>query len=288
MSDHMKSAKLGKAKLTFAMSSTASLTVQTVVHPLRPRILEVRRSERIGPRMQRIVLGGAELGEFPFPAFAPADHVKIVVPDAEGRIPMPTVEDDRLVRPSGAAAILRDYTVRSYDADAGELVLDFVRHDHGPGGRWGMTARPGDRIGVLGPRGSHLYPRDYERYVLIADESALPAVGRWLDEPELRGDVIVIAAAQSVDEYPLPARPGSRVEWIIGGLGDERGERIAVAAAAERLDAGTFVWAAAEAQTLKPLRRMLKESPLNRDQWDIDGYWKQGIAGLDHHLPDDD
>src|SRR5699024_1577675 len=128
----------------------------------------------IGPRMRRITLGGDDLeADFPAPPFAAPDHVKLVVPDpVTGDVPLPRIVDDRIQRVDGPAPILRDYTVRRVDAE--HLTLDFVLHDHGPAGRWAGTARVGDRLGVLGPRGSHLYPDDYARYVLVADETALP------------------------------------------------------------------------------------------------------------------
>ena len=51
----------------------------------------------------------------------------------------------------------------------------------------------------------------------------------------------------------------------------------------------TFVWAAGEADSLVPLRRALRQRGLARAQYDIDGYWRTGVANLDHHaVPDDD
>ncbi|UOE43232.1 MULTISPECIES: siderophore-interacting protein [Agromyces] len=265
----------------------ASRAVQTVMHPLRARLLEVAATERIGPRMQRITLAGDQLDAFPFPAFAAGDHVKLVLPDpVTGRIPLPGVRDDRLAMPGDADPILRDYTVRAYSADG--LVLDFVRHDHGPAGRWAIAAKVGDPIGVLGPRGSHLYPRDYARYVLVADETALPAVGRWLDEPGWTAEVEVFALAAEAGEYPLPVRPRTRVHWLEHPIGPNRADVLAeVAGLIADLD-DTFVWAAGEAGSLKPFRRALRAAGVPREASDIDGYWKLGTAGLDHHLPDED
>ncbi|MCC2031529.1 siderophore-interacting protein [Microbacterium allomyrinae] len=270
------------------MDIASPRNVQTVMHPLRARLLQVVSSERIGPRMQRISLGGADLsGGFPAPEFAPADHVKLVIPDAvTGEIPLPVIEDDRLTRGAGPRPVLRDYTVR--EVDDSRLVVDFVLHDHGPAGRWAINASVGDPIGVLGPRGSHIYPRDYARYVLIADETALPAVGRWLDEPGLTAAVDVFALVQSRDEYPLPERSDARVHWIEEPVGPARAAAITAAAAGISATDDVFVWAAGEADTLKPLRRALRDRGFPRDQFDIDGYWRSGVAGLDHHLLDED
>ncbi|WEG08243.1 siderophore-interacting protein [Microbacterium horticulturae] len=270
------------------MSSTSThAPVTTVMHPLRSRLLTVTAIDDIGPRMRRVVLGGEDLeADFPAPPFAAPDHVKIVVPDpVTGEIPLPPIVDDRLGRTPGAEPIFRDYTVRRVDAE--HLVLDFVLHDHGPAGRWVGAARVGDPLGVLGPRGSHLYPSDYERYVLVADETALPAVGRWLDEPDWDAEVTVLAVVGGVDEYPLAPRARSTVQWQVLPA-SERPAALAAAAALVADDTDAFLWAAGEADSLKPLRRALRERGVDRARYDIDGYWRRGVAGLDHHVADDD
>src|SRR5207245_1572911 len=48
--------------------------------------------------------------------------------------------------------------------------------------------------------------------------------------------------------------------------------------------ADTFVWAAGEATALVPVRRHLKqEAGLPKEHLSLHGYWKAGVAGLDHH-----
>lgn len=267
---------------------TNDLEITTVMHPLRARTLDVLALEDIGPRYRRLVLGGPQLeADFPFPAHSATDHVKVLVPDADGGLTVPEVRDDRVVRGEGVFPVARDYTVRAFD-DRG-LVVDFVLHDHGLAGRWAGTARVGDRVGVLGPRGSHRYPQGYDRYLLVADETALPAVGRWLDEhgttPGHR-TIDVVALAQSADEYPLPDVPGATVRWVVAPLGASRTD-VLTAAVRDRLSPGTFVWAAGESTQLKPLRRLLRDR-LERAQYDVDGYWRTGVANLDHHESDDD
>ncbi|WP_159573731.1 siderophore-interacting protein [Curtobacterium sp. 18060] len=264
------------------------LEITTVMHPLRARTLEVLAVEDIGPRYRRLVLGGPDLEpDFPFPANAATDHVKVLVPDADGVVTVPEIRDDRVVRGEGVFPVARDYTVRAFDERG--LVVDFVLHDHGLAGRWAGTARVGDRLGVLGPRGSHRYPQGYDRYLLVADETALPAVGRWLDaHATTPGDrsIDVVAVVQSVDEYPLPNVPGATVHWAVAPLGAGRADALA-AAVRDRIAPGAFVWAAGESTQLKPLRRLLRER-LERHQYDVDGYWRAGVVNLDHHESDDD
>lgn len=270
------------------MPAIPSLATRVIMHDVRVRVLQVVSSERLGPRMQRITLGGDQLEPtFPAPAFAAADHVKIVLPDDSGAVPVPGLSDDgRLVRLQEIPTPVRDYTVRSAGPDG--IVLDFVLHEHGPAGNWAAEALPGMPLGVLGPRGSHIYPDGYSHYVLIADETALPAVGRWLDEPGWTADVDVHAFVQSVDEYPLPHRGSTRVVHHVHPLGAARTAALEHLGHDLELSDDSYVWAAGEADSLKPLRRALKARGLHRDRYEVDGYWRQGTANLDHHIADDD
>ncbi len=264
--------------------------IETVRHDLGVRLLHVIESERIGPRMQRVILNGEDLdATFPFPARAATDHAKIVLPDpATGIVTLPRRElDGTGLRLRELPNPVRDYTVRRLD-DRG-LTIDFVLHTHGPAGRWARSALPGMPLGVLGPRGSHLYPTGYERYVLIGDETALPALGRWLDDPTWTEPMEVHVLAASTDEYPLPARPRTDVVWHVSPEPTARTEAVAELAAELSLSDDTFLWAAGEADSLVPLRRSLRQRGVARTQYDIDGYWRTGVANLDHHaVPDDD
>lgn len=266
--------------------------VNTVQHPLAPRLLTVARVEELSPLMRRVVLTGERAGTVPFLPFAAGDHVKLSLPDAAGAVRIPRIEDGRPVWDGGRAE-MRDYTVRAIDPDAGELTLDGVVHDHGPAGRWFAAARPGDQIGVLGPRGSRLYPPGYAHYILVGDESSLPALGRWLDEPGLTAHVTVIAAVAIADAYPL-ATPAGTVDHRrhTVPLGADRAallaHDVADALASSPTPGDVFVWAAGEAGVMKAVRRVLREAGQPRHAFHVDGYWREGVANLDHHAVDDD
>ena len=56
---------------------------------------------------------------------------------------------------------------------------------------------------------------------------------------------------------------------------------------AELPDGDGFVWVAGEAVSVRPLRRYLRdELGLARGSVDVDGYWRRGVAGHDHHADD--
>lgn len=105
----------------------------------RFRQLQVLRTERLTPNMQRVVVGGDALEGFD--SRSPDDHVKLFFANAEGEFVLPELTEKGPRYPEGKQpSPARDYTPRFYDADAGELVLEFVLHGDGPATSWAATA----------------------------------------------------------------------------------------------------------------------------------------------------
>ncbi|MGO3151759.1 MAG: siderophore-interacting protein [Galactobacter sp.] len=269
----------------------ARLGVNQVPHLLGARLLTVSKVESIGPQMARVHLTGEprdRVGAIPFLPWAAGDHVKLVIPTEDGEVVIPTVVNER-ANWEETVGSTRDYTIRTVDQITGTLVIDGVLHDHGPAGSWFINAKEGDRVGVMGPRGSHVYPPGYRHYILIGDETALPALGRWLDEPGLNAAVTVITVAEDADAYPFPAPELADVDahHLVLPSGPERGPALA-AELSSTLDASAtpesvFVFAAGEAVMLKDVRRALKTAGHPRHAQHIDGYWRAGTVALDHH-----
>jgi NADPH-dependent ferric siderophore reductase len=264
---------------------TTTREVEMVWHDLTPRLLEVRRVERLTPGMVRVTFGGEQLDGFSYAA--PDDHVKVFFPEPGADLPvMPTLGEDGLEPPPPGSPlpIFRDYTIRYFRAGERELDIDFALHGHGPGASWAEQAKPGQRLGILGPRGSNLVPLTFDWYLLGADETALPALAVWLER--LPGNATVLAFVEVADPaevQPLPTRANARIHWLHRSSGEVLDKAIREAV----LPAGDgYVWVAGEATGLKPIRRHLRGLGLNRDWLEIDGYWKRGVVNLDHH--DDD
>lgn len=246
-------------------------------YPLKSRVLTVLRTENLSPDMRRIFLGGDDLeATLPIGPLAPTDHVKLAIPDAAtGEVALPTFGDVGMNRPEGVA--LREYTIRSFNAERRELAIDFVLHEHGPAGRWASSAAPGDSLGVIGPRGTQLYPTSYDRYLLAADETALPAAERWIEEaPDSATVDLLVLVENAASERELPRHPGLTLTWLHRSAGGDLAA--AVQKAMPSLEASTFVWAAAEAMSLVPIRRYLRELGHDRRSTDVRGYWKTGEA----------
>ncbi|MBK0419132.1 siderophore-interacting protein [Leucobacter sp. CSA1] len=265
-------------------------------HPLAVRTLEVAAVRRVVPAIARITLRGEDLRGFTAPG--PADHVKVFFPRPDGgELIMPLVTEEGIKKPKAGKPLSRDYTPLAF-REAGdhgpELDIDFVLHgDGGPASAWAARARPGDRIGVAGPRGSQLTPTGVTEAILVADETSLPATARWLAAfgPETPVTCLVSVEDPSTAAYleetantvPGSGPAGRIVRWFSGpGRDVEREAALRALAVPE----GGFVFLAGEARALIPLRRYLRrELRLPKQQVSADGYWKRGKADLDHHAP---
>lgn len=245
-------------------------------HPLVFRQLEVRRVETLTPHMRRIVFGGAALRDFV--SAAPDDHVKLFFPNAHGEIVRPTIgPNGPQYEPGVAYSPMRDYTPRHYDAEAQELTIDFVLHGDGPAASWAAQARPGQAIGAGGPRGSLVIAQDFDTYAMFGDETALPAIGRWLEElPAGKRAEVFVEIVGHADRQPLASAAELHLTWL-----ERDGADAATSTGLEQALAGwqppagdTFHWIAAESQRARRLRQMLAERGVTQDCIKATGYWK--------------
>jgi NADPH-dependent ferric siderophore reductase len=249
---------------------------QRLRHDVVLRTLDVLRVERLTPHMQRVVLGGAELRGFH--SASPDDHVKLFFPNRDGRLVLPTPGPDGLDYPAGhEPSPMRDYTPRHHDAGRGELTIDFVLHGDGPASTWAAQAAPGQRLGAGGPRGSFVIADDFDHYVLAGDETALPAIGRWLQEmpPGMRATVLAEIPGAD-DRQPLPTRAGVEIVWLErDGTPADRSGRLELALQGLPAPVGdTFYWIAAESGRTRAMRLWLDQRGIPKDWIKAKGYWK--------------
>ena len=144
--------------------------LQRVRHEVRRRVLTVTNLERLTPHMLRIGFTSPDLHDFA--SAAPDDHIKLFFASADG------------------GTVMRDFTPRAFDTVRGELWIDFALHDTGPATEWAASATIGDTLEIGGPRGSTVVPSDFDWYLLVGDETAVPAMARRVEEldPGLRRD----------------------------------------------------------------------------------------------------
>jgi len=227
--------------------------VERVRHELKRRRLTVTQVERLTPHFRRITFNDESLSDFVSASFD--DHVKVFVDDAR-----------------------RDYTPRSFDNAARELVIEFALHGDGPAAEWAERATPGSTLDIGGPKGSMIVPLDYDWHLLVGDETAFPAVARRLEElPAGAKAIVILQAADAGDRREFASAANVALTWVSS---DAELQSVVKAMA---LPAGAgYAWCAGEAAAMAALRKELvdvKGHPGEAIR--AAAYWKRGAHG--HH-----
>jgi NADPH-dependent ferric siderophore reductase len=257
--------------------------------------LEVARTRRVSPSVQRITFRGARpggLAEFASGGrdqrfklfFARPGQDRALVPVEAG--------DDWYAVWRGMdpdeRAYMRTYTVRAQRREPDEVDVDFAVHAGvGPAGSWALQALAGDRLTALGPSeadnaGIDFRPPPETDWVLLAgDESALPAVAGIL-ERLTAGSVVRawIEIGHGEDVQDLRTRADAEITWLVRGSGP----RLPDAISAARLPEGRpYAWIAGEATEVRTLRRTLVAAGpegrgFDRRRVTFTGYWRCGAT----------
>ncbi|RZT36475.1 siderophore-interacting protein [Cupriavidus agavae] len=273
------------------MTEPRDLTVQRVRHPLRMRLLKVVRTRQVSPQLLRVTLGGDDLADFVSASFD--DHLKVFFPAPGAAQPvLPQVGPDGITFPEGQPRPeARDYTPRRYDAEARELDIEFVLHGDGPASGWAAQAQPGQYLGVGGPRGSFVIPEAFDWHLLIGDDTALPAIGRRVEELGPDARVIVVAEVGDASaRIPLATGGRAEVHWVYRG-GQPEGSQLLPALRTLTLPGGEgcegYVWAAGEAAAMREVRQYLvAERGIDKKRIRASAYWKHGNAAVHETLDD--
>ncbi|MDB5876974.1 MAG: NADPH-dependent ferric siderophore reductase [Variovorax sp.] len=263
-------------------------TPQRLRHTLRFRALDVVAVQRITPHLVRVTLGGDALEGFNSPGFD--DHAKIFFPDeTTGALTLPTTGPDGPIWPEGVKPTMRDYTPRRFDAEARTLEIDFALHVAGPATRWAEQAKPGQQLGVGGPRGSFIVPTDFDCHLLIGDDTALPAIFRRLGELPAGARAVVLAEVDGPEDHvELPSAADVEVIWVhrqdgargtsTGSVRTGVGMPLLDALRNTRLPTGDFhAWIGCESAAAKALRAHLIDECGANPKWiRASGYWRRG------------
>ena len=260
-----------------------------VRHELKFRRARVEAVEQLTPVLKRIVLTGDELEGFFSPGFD--DHVKIFPAPRGERLVLPTLGPDGPVY-AEPKPVARDYTPRAFDAANRRLTIDFAVGHGGPATAWAEDARPGDELGLGGPRGSFLIPTSFAEHLLIGDEAAIPAIARRLEELPATARAIVCIEVNDVGgELDLSSPANVEVVWVHrngGPRGRPEALTAAAVAAAKRIDpADAYVWVACESSVARSMRAaLLATRPFNQKWMKVAGYWRLGRAGSHEVIED--
>lgn len=243
-------------------------TTRRVMHELRRRKLTVRESGRVTPDMLRIAFTGDDLRDFT--SLAPDDHIKL------------------FINCEGGAIERRDYTPRRFDAAACTLEIDFALHDAGPATRWAIAAKAGDTLEIGGPKGSRVIEGNPDWWLLIGDETALPAIGRRVEEAPSDATLItVVAVTCTENEQQFDSRAAHVAHWIHrpAARADDPEPFIEALRKLALPRGDGFVWIAAEARVARAVRDFMR-ADLGHPPTAMKaaGYWVMGHADAHEKL----
>jgi NADPH-dependent ferric siderophore reductase len=259
------------------------------VSKTRPARMSVIRTEVVAPSMRRVVLGGAGFDDFirgdeGLPQSWTDKYVKLVFLAEGFDYPEPLdLAELRETMPPEAWPVLRTYTVRSVDADAREVAIDFVVHgDEGIAGPWAAAARPGDVIHLRGPNGGYVPDPSADWHLFVGDEAGLPAIAASLEAlPPGEQAVAFIEVHGAEDEIELTTAAELELHWL------HRGD--VPAGTTTLLDDAVRAWdwrpgraqafIHGESALLKSVRpHVLQDRGVARADVSVSAYWRRGTT----------
>ncbi|WP_243232749.1 siderophore-interacting protein [Microbacterium sp. CIAB417] len=251
-------------------SSNSPFTIERRMNELRFRTVTLAGREQLAPDYVRVRLEGEDLAGFDSPGAD--DHMRLFFP---AEIP-DTVEELR-------ASPSREYTPLSWGEDW--LEVEFAVHgDEGVAAPWAANAPLGARIGIGGPRGSAVLTGTPGSWLLVGDETAIPAIRRFAAQIGDAPARIVIEVRGAEGEIPIDAPVP--VEWLHRGDAPSGSALIAFVESLGTADAvgeHPFVFIAAEQSIVKPGRALLERWGVDTAHAVVKGYWKRGEA--EYHAP---
>lgn len=243
--------------------------LQRVRYDTRRRSLTVIQTVRITPHLTSITLSG-DLSGFQSPGFD--DHIKLFFADpVTGILSLPDGNTD------APKPIMRDYTPRRFDIASGTLDIEFAIHQAGPATQWAMTAEPGDTIHIGGPRGSTLIPLAFDAYLLVGDDTALPAIARRLEEIPAGAKVVVVAEVDSADDrLDFVTQADASIHWVY-----RQTDSLNAALTRLHLPQGDMhAWVACEATAARLIRaQLIDDHGVDPHYVKASGYWRRDAVG---------
>lgn len=293
------------------------------------RLATVIQIQQISPHFIRVIFGGDDLRDAGTHYPLCDQRIKLIFGDIESLQKLRQADDwfvswrDSNIN---TRPVLRTFSVREWIYQPAPLItVDFAAHvgpDLGPAASWVQSAQPGDVLGLLLP----LYPSDpvgvefspgaAREVHLIGDETALPAIGRILDDraafPKVQQWKVSLELPALGDQI-LEPHPDYTIE-AVARADDRFGEAIATqlriplnrrksASTTENMSdalvwetaqyssehanileaksntAEHYYWIAGESSMVTSFRRYFVRSlHIPREQIAFMGYWKHGVA----------
>lgn len=259
------------------MSEIDPRAPQRVRHETRSRLLTVTQVTDLTPMMRRFRFVGDMTG---FASPSHADHIKAFF-FPEGVAPFLAPIGPNGAQWPGERPQMRDYTPRAWDVDAGWIDLDFVLHGDGPASSWAANATIGSTLVIGGPRGSTVVPMTYDWYLLAGDETALPTLGRRIEElPKGAKVLAVIEVADAAEEQRFITDTDLALTYVHRS-GQPAGSTSLVLDTIKALrfpEGAGYAYIAGEVTMAQAVRAELEARGFPAQYIKAAGYWRSGVA----------
>ena len=260
------------------------MTTQRLARPVRPQVvLEVLATEKLSEHMVRLTFGGPGFVNFQDKPVSDR-YVKILFAKPElGLIPPYDLDALREQLAPEDFPVRRTYTLHHVDLEAETVQIDFVVHgEEGIAGPWALNAKIGDQICFNSPGGLYTPNPEFDRHLLIGDETALPAISAAVLDmtPDMVGDIYLEVGGPE-DQIALEVPEGISVHWLHrGGPFTPENTRLESVVRAAAWPEGTVqIFAHGERETMKDLRAYLHgERKVDRKAMSLSAYWAYGRA----------
>ena len=258
----------------------------------------VAGSKQISPHFVRVTVAGEDLRSLTplgndhwFRLFIPTpDQDELRLPTATGSL---LWYAQYLAMSKASRPIVRNYTIRAFRpaekalfGNTPEIDIDFVCHgsgdEAGPASHWAQSVSVGDQLALLDEGLIHNPLPEARRFLLVGDESALPAIAGILESatPDITGDVF-LEIPSADDEQELTVPDGVTLTWLPRSDPHARPGELALEAvqAAELAQLPDYVFVAGEQALAAGVRRhLVNDRGVPKADVVFTGFWRHGRA----------
>ncbi|MFT4124854.1 MAG: siderophore-interacting protein [Gordonia sp. (in: high G+C Gram-positive bacteria)] len=253
--------------------------------------LEVAAVERLSPGFARVTLAGAGLDKFR-PAGPDQGFRMFFRRPGQQRLSMPTIANEAwmaqlIVQPVSRRPWVRMHTVRAIRPDERQLDVEIALHDgpHGPSPAttWALNTGPGDPVGIFDEGYTYQPVLDARRQLLVADESALPAVLAILEQasPTLSAEVFLEVPTDADIRPDIACPEDTTIHWLPRDNPTLTPGTLALEAVrnANLSISPDYTWVAGESALATGVRRhLVGDRRFPKSTITFTGYWRHGHA----------
>ena len=235
----------------------------------------------LSDHVRRITFQAPRFGTFT--TTGPDEYFGLIFPAREGaelRMPDPERVNVRAAVariPAAERPEIRWYTIRSVRPDAAEIDVDVIVHgDSGPGSAWALRAGIGDVVGFRAAGSAYRPPPPGTRQLLVADETAMPALYAILETLDPGVDGVTAILELPDESYDTGSASGLRPQIVVRGTGAPGSAALDLVRNSS-VDGLGYVWVCGESALATGGRRhLVKERGVDRRSIMFSGYWKLG------------